>query len=1324
MATLVFKQLGERCYTIDVEASTFVRQAYHIGEMPPDISYLSIPDTIPAYCYLHFVFPNKITIMGNIPLGAKIEANGELIVEGNVGVKASLKSTGDLTVRGQVDLACLLQGQIISVYGNVIAAQLLARASIRIHGVLKGQVSGASSGNSMKQYTAQLSGMSHQIAAVEGEYVWKQLPLKRSLVEVAALTLPAKNNNLLDDEEDEKFAQELEAALESEMPLPRPTLAPFQCPADYPESLQLALRSLHHQLAHHDDRCLTLYPHQEDALIQHVNFLMAGGQHEKDQRNVVYHSATGTGKSILFTFLTSVLASAHNRKMLIVVPRVNLQDQIIATLKKHAAHLTVTDDTKLSAYNDVTVTTYQALKAKIRDIKKNHTKVLNASNEFVNFFELFDDGVLDEAHNACAEGGIELVKEMINAVKKRKGTISAFTATPTYNLKSATKNKENRVAEKSIYAVLGMSEEENPITPFTMQQAVAAGVLAPVKGAVLSPELNAETKKLLSSYTSGNNNGTDIQENKIGRVIDKEPFNRLIVDVYANSIDPDNGHRLLGQQGVVFCAGVNHAENVASLLNACIPLDHPLVAKARAAYTAKNPLAEFAVAKAIHAGAYQVRIDFDKIPDILNKGQLTYERNGQTIVYPLKPKDIEKLNKKNLSKTGCTIQVATPLSEAEKDTIIADYKEGRYLLLCGADMLTEGFDHCHTNVIINARPTKSKVMKVQSCGRGVRKRQDINPNKIAYIIDFNWGIKGQLFFTVCLGGEMRLGQFPELPVAINNPFIDIPHKSNAYPLTWEKQEYLYFDVGVTNAKRERANELPNGKRQRNEAPISLDESVQLLKTRLQSLEPTITQLSTLLNREQVIVVERVVHSPTDISPNTQQHVVLAAHLEPANPVITEAPKTAQTATPFTRQTKANIKALQVYTDNITQQLKDILAAIHEAVDEQSAKVATPKKRHASGAASSSDTPPHVWHTHTELDNPIQELMRAQRKLAILQSQLQQLTEGYTPIAAGSSSAANSAVLQSMDIQDIMEQCMAVAEELETIPQRIPAETIIERVNKAREKKNDIQGSALSAAPGATLFSQQRLDYEKYASIINRVIRAINKDDLLQFERAIKLLPTINYPLDIDNACGTALHVAANKGRISIVNWLLAQPTIQVNAVTAGDITALDYAAWDGFADIVSCLINKNANVNRQMQKTGDTLLHTITDHLFCDATIETVRRLLSVGADVAIRNNAGDMPKDKLRKHMWNVLKGEVAGMTCEDKYYLRKVVVMNLLLEAEKKTNLAAASSAVAVPEAESVPARAAAASSASVAEVGLFAPTQSTPSSHLDYDSECRMQ
>lgn len=58
---------------------------------------------------------------------------------------------------------------------------------------------------------------------------------------------------------------------------------------------------------------------------------------------------------------------------------------------------------------------------------------------------------------------------------------------------------------------------------------------------------------------------------------------------------------------------------------------------------------------------------------------------------------------------------------AERRQILEDYENGKTQVLCACDLLNEGWDSPHTQVLFMARPTMSKTIYLQQLGRGMRK---------------------------------------------------------------------------------------------------------------------------------------------------------------------------------------------------------------------------------------------------------------------------------------------------------------------------------------------------------------------------------------------------------------------------------------------------------------------------------------------------------------------------------------------------------------------------------------------------------------------------
>ena len=59
----------------------------------------------------------------------------------------------------------------------------------------------------------------------------------------------------------------------------------------------------------------------------------------------------------------------------------------------------------------------------------------------------------------------------------------------------------------------------------------------------------------------------------------------------------------------------------------------------------------------------------------------------------------------------------------ERKRMLEEYEEGTVQVLCACDLLNEGWDSPHTQVLFMARPTMSKTLYLQQLGRGMRKSQ-------------------------------------------------------------------------------------------------------------------------------------------------------------------------------------------------------------------------------------------------------------------------------------------------------------------------------------------------------------------------------------------------------------------------------------------------------------------------------------------------------------------------------------------------------------------------------------------------------------------------
>lgn len=76
----------------------------------------------------------------------------------------------------------------------------------------------------------------------------------------------------------------------------------------------------------------------------------------------------------------------------------------------------------------------------------------------------------------------------------------------------------------------------------------------------------------------------------------------------------------------------------------------------------------------------------------------------------------------------------------ERDSTLADFKAGKFQVLCNCALLTEGYNHPPVSAIVLARPTKRSGLLMQMIGRGTRKSEKTG-KKDCLVVDFGWVVK-------------------------------------------------------------------------------------------------------------------------------------------------------------------------------------------------------------------------------------------------------------------------------------------------------------------------------------------------------------------------------------------------------------------------------------------------------------------------------------------------------------------------------------------------------------------------------------------------------
>ena len=114
-------------------------------------------------------------------------------------------------------------------------------------------------------------------------------------------------------------------------------------------------------------------------------------------------------------------------------------------------------------------------------------------------------------------------------------------------------------------------------------------------------------------------------------------------------------------------------------------------------------------------------------------------------------------------------------------------------------------------------------------------------------------------------------------------------------------------------------------------------------------------------------------------------------------------------------------------------------------------------------------------------------------------------------------------------------------------------------------------------------------------------------------------------IEIDRVLVWSFLDAADDGDVfMVVDMVEAGMPVDIDD---GGVTTLSAAAYYNRTDVVRCLLDKGANVNKQNRNDGETALHVASYYNYTDV----MRMLLQHGARKDIKDNSGITPIDRAR---------------------------------------------------------------------------------------------
>ena len=245
--------------------------------------------------------------------------------------------------------------------------------------------------------------------------------------------------------------------------------------------------------------------------------------------NSYYKLPTGFGKTVMFSYMAqSYLSQMHannaNKKLIILVPRLNLINQTNEKLETFAGFGAAEFSGRDKNINtDIIICTYQSL--------ENLLQTLGVENIGMVF--------ADEAHNMLGDKISHLMSELV-----KFAPIIGFTATPTYDV------------NKSVSKILS-----NEIYSMSLSDGVHHGVLSPAKNILYCSSIVFDLE-----HSELTNQG-EFNYESIAAQIDIGTLTDEIADIYTTGYDEETGTKFAECKAIINCPNIKIAKCQADAIN-------------------------------------------------------------------------------------------------------------------------------------------------------------------------------------------------------------------------------------------------------------------------------------------------------------------------------------------------------------------------------------------------------------------------------------------------------------------------------------------------------------------------------------------------------------------------------------------------------------------------------------------------------------------------------------------------------------------------------------------------------------------------------------
>ncbi len=392
---------------------------------------------------------------------------------------------------------------------------------------------------------------------------------------------------------------------------------------------------------------------------------------------------TGVGKTALFIALVKNYLSTGNivagsSRVLILVPTEKLVVQTAEAFAKFLPEIARTIETdgdngqeidwehsKLGVQYrrmkhadrtpEVLITTYQSL------ARDRSGKVYPSSD--------YGFIIYDEGHVTTAPIYGLAIKKFSCAIQL------AITATPEYS-------ETKRVSKQLPYLYFRLP----------LSEAINRGDLCSVRPAIIKTGYTID--RALFESMMKTRNGTPLSERQLQQLLNQEARNKAVIETYLRGGDPDSGERYFGQNGMIFCTGTKHADDISEQFR-------------KALYGEKN----------IKLANWLDQQEIELIAPVHGKSEGCWLRAG---MLPNKPEQNRR--------------ISGPLEWYTEEEIFALHEQGKILLLASVAKLKWGYDCPPDTLLFDLADRFSLLDATQIYGRAFRLNPE-DPSKIATVFN-------------------------------------------------------------------------------------------------------------------------------------------------------------------------------------------------------------------------------------------------------------------------------------------------------------------------------------------------------------------------------------------------------------------------------------------------------------------------------------------------------------------------------------------------------------------------------------------------------------